>query len=559
MQQLNDRYTWVLMCSVLVLLLNATTSYADGVYLPDRAIRKLPEIPSQRAIISHKDGVETLIVESAIKAEGQSFGWIIPLPSEPIEFRKVTTELLNVFSNNLEPEIIHENIAGSVSIFLLATSFFVILIFIRLRLSVLLAACFIFLFLAMLIGPKLGQKGMSRAPAGITTAVQGVEIMQHRDIGSYEVTVIKAAGTEDINTWLEQNEFATIPLAGISIIDDYIKHNWVFVATKLKRSAGGLSVPHPLLLKFPVSKPVYPMRLTALPGSDIFLRLFIVGDQKAILADSGNLPARHLVMEVADQFFAMQNKTPAEYPVFQGFAFKKLISHPFTEEIMWPGSIVTAFAGKVTPAQMTNDYILSFSAFEKFRRKYYSTGGAIAFVLPYALAFWCLGLLIAALVVARRGRFYVFMRIILPFFCLCLIGAGAAYSSLPITKVTTTSYFWTGSQRAMDQIRRFEEALNNYRNDTGSYPSTAHGLDALIRDPGVKRWDGPYLKQLRQEISNDPWNNPYHYQSPGQHVKRNRGTQAPDEQDEETYDLYSFGEDNEPGGAGPSEDITSWQ
>jgi len=122
-----------LMAVVVVMLLIAANAYADGVYIPERAFRKLPEIPTQRAIISYKNGVETLIVESALRAEGQSFGWIIPLPTEPIELKKAPIELLNVFSSNTQPEIIHERIKPLIIAFLAVNLFFLTYILFEVR------------------------------------------------------------------------------------------------------------------------------------------------------------------------------------------------------------------------------------------------------------------------------------------------------------------------------------------------------------------------------------------------------------------------------------------
>ena len=42
---------------------------ADGVYIPQRAYPALPTIPVQRAIIIHRDGIETLIVESTFQSK----------------------------------------------------------------------------------------------------------------------------------------------------------------------------------------------------------------------------------------------------------------------------------------------------------------------------------------------------------------------------------------------------------------------------------------------------------------------------------------------------------
>lgn len=94
---------------------------------------------------------------------------------------------------------------------------------------------------------------------------------------------------------------------------------------------------------------------------------------------------------------------------------------------------------------------------------------------------------------------------------------------------------------AKAQIELIGQALDHYRLDTGYYPTTEQGLNALITNPGVDKWQGPYLKK---GLPLDPWGKPYIYQSPGQHGD---------------YDLYSYGRDGKPGGEGEDEDIVSWQ
>ena len=94
---------------------------------------------------------------------------------------------------------------------------------------------------------------------------------------------------------------------------------------------------------------------------------------------------------------------------------------------------------------------------------------------------------------------------------------------------------------AKTQIELLGQALDSYRLDTGHYPSTSEGLNALVSDPGVQGWDGPYLKKA---LPNDPWKKPYQYQSPGTHGD---------------YDLFSYGADGAPGGEGENRDVTSWE
>ncbi len=65
------------------------------------------------------------------------------------------------------------------------------------------------------------------------------------------------------------------------------------------------------------------------------------------------------------------------------------------------------------------------------------------------------------------------------------------------------------------QINSFMTALGAYKLDTGMFPTTEQGLQALrTRPSGLAQWDGPYLPQ---EIPLDPWARPYLYKYPGEH------------------------------------------
>jgi general secretion pathway protein G len=94
---------------------------------------------------------------------------------------------------------------------------------------------------------------------------------------------------------------------------------------------------------------------------------------------------------------------------------------------------------------------------------------------------------------------------------------------------------------ARAQIDAFEKALDTYRLDTGRYPTTDQGLEALfIRPDTEQKWQGPYLKK---SPPTDPWGNKYVYRAPGEHGE---------------YDLFSFGRDGKQDGSGDDADITNW-
>ena len=93
---------------------------------------------------------------------------------------------------------------------------------------------------------------------------------------------------------------------------------------------------------------------------------------------------------------------------------------------------------------------------------------------------------------------------------------------------------------ARAQIDALEKALDQYRLDTGRYPSAEEGLKVLVERPASEpKWAGPYL---RKDVPLDPWGKPYVYKTPGERWE---------------YELVSYGRDGQPGGSGDNADITS--
>jgi general secretion pathway protein G len=89
------------------------------------------------------------------------------------------------------------------------------------------------------------------------------------------------------------------------------------------------------------------------------------------------------------------------------------------------------------------------------------------------------------------------------------------------------------------------QALKLYRLDNHRYPTTEQGLNALVAKPQsgppANGWkQGGYLERLPK----DPWGTPYQYLAPGIHGE---------------VDIFSYGADGQPGGAGNDADIGSWE
>lgn len=81
-------------------------------------------------------------------------------------------------------------------------------------------------------------------------------------------------------------------------------------------------------------------------------------------------------------------------------------------------------------------------------------------------------------------------------------------------------------------------ALKMFETDTGVFPATQEGLDALrVKPESSVGWKGPYVSRALK----DPWGRAYQYQCPSAH--------------DGDYDLYSLGKD----GVESQDDIVNWE
>jgi general secretion pathway protein G len=103
--------------------------------------------------------------------------------------------------------------------------------------------------------------------------------------------------------------------------------------------------------------------------------------------------------------------------------------------------------------------------------------------------------------------------------------------------------------KAKADIKTIESALKLYKIDSGAYPTTEQGIEALIKKPTAtpvpRKWrEGGYLEG--NSVPKDPWGNPYLYTG--------YPTPGPDGRD---YEIISYGHDGQPGGTGKDADISS--
>ncbi len=86
------------------------------------------------------------------------------------------------------------------------------------------------------------------------------------------------------------------------------------------------------------------------------------------------------------------------------------------------------------------------------------------------------------------------------------------------------------------QMQNIAQAMKLYRLQTGHYPSSSEGINALVT-PGKNG------KRYLDSLPKDAWGNPFVYLSPGVHGD---------------FDILSYGADAKAGGSGFDADIGNW-
>ena len=124
-----------------------------------------------------------------------------------------------------------------------------------------------------------------------------------------------------------------------------------------------------------------------------------------------------------------------------------------------------------------------------------------------------------------------------------IIGMLVAMVGVSVAKHSGTAKIGT----AAAQISNYKTALSTYQLDSGVFPTTDQGLQALVSPPTSApvpmKWNGPYLDPA--VVRPDPWGRAFIYQHPPQNNP-----------DPEGFDLFSVGPDGIPGTA---DDVVSWR
>jgi hypothetical protein len=468
---------------LLSLLFVYQLSYADGVYIP-AARKKIPDIPVQRAIVKYQGGTEALIIESTLDGEGGDYGWIIPVPNQPTKFDKVSPGLLKTLSLQIQPKIHH--VEPYPKVFgIRIESIFTILIVIT---------CFCIMqwgakgsiipltLLVFYIGVVPNFISYRAGPGSLFKPNSLIKITTSEIVGDYEVFVLEVQDSSVLNTWLENNGFSNFPQEATKLIDDYISHDWLFVVAKLRTILDGIATPHPIMLEFETDKPVYPMKLTAIPGSTLYLELYVVGENEAIpvnynlqkeycnFFDYGKIP--NYRSSLSDDQIGF---IPREF-----FGPHMEIAHSDALKVMWDGCVVTKFSGKVASDEMMEDMFFHFKEANPSRSELYSSVGKFNKAYNVVIVAIIIGSILLTIYYCLRkslGTKVSIIKLFILLLILCTTGFGLSNAMVgEKTDVYTVEGYW---------YNNFRDNLADFFSDPSNDFSNGSELIDLFQRNGI--------------------------------------------------------------------------
>lgn len=192
---------------------------------------------SERAIISHSDGIEQIDLLLDLKSTTKDTGLVFPTPT-PATVEAGDRDDFDAIEREILPRPVYaDDWWGS-------------------------------------FGDRSGDGG------------SGVEVVDQVTLGPLEATTLKASNSSGLRSWLKKNEYKLSENA-TKYLDYYVKKKWSFVAVKLDSSSTLTGALDPLRITFESEKVVYPMRLSAAASTPQALRLYVFGQSRVDVVQDG--------------------------------------------------------------------------------------------------------------------------------------------------------------------------------------------------------------------------------------------------------------------------------
>ncbi|GAB1510177.1 DUF2330 domain-containing protein [Actinophytocola sp. KF-1] len=217
----------------------------------------------------------------------------------------------------------------------------------------------------------------------------GATVVDHVEVGPFEVAQLAGDDATAVTTWLADNGF-TMPADLSGPLSAYLAEGWLVVAVRLAPSSGSLAGGLPAMrVSFATDTPVYPMRLSAAAEASQPLRLYVLADHRADIS----------------------NPAPAGAGPELTFAgrVEPGPGHPVLSAAMSGPRYLTRYDGEFAPGLIERDIRITTAATDEPYRavvvvtEYVSSAWPLPGLPPAALALLAVGT-VAGAVAVRRGR-----------------------------------------------------------------------------------------------------------------------------------------------------------
>ncbi len=213
----------------------ALTLAAPGAAWADGAFFGGVEEPAQEAVILFHDSTEEMTLRVAYRGAEGDFGWVVPLPSEPV-IEEAGEGLFEYLDGNY----------GSAS-----------------------------------GGYDIRQAGGEMAMG------TGIEVVEERRVGIFDTTVLRASDPGELATWLGERGYPYGPEQA-ELFRYYTDKGWCFAAFRVApgamdgseagREAPGAAYLQPLRFTFSSPRPVFPLKMSSGNPTGSLVRLYVIGD-----------------------------------------------------------------------------------------------------------------------------------------------------------------------------------------------------------------------------------------------------------------------------------------
>lgn len=279
-------------------LISATAALAVGVSAPTSAVGLFcgpavadapPTIPYARAYITHRDDVQTMVVDAAIYAPEGRYAWIIAVPAKPDVARISDGDPLGALVESMPPAVGPDDSRRWRWATVAAVFGFGLCLSAPWRLkggsrSNLARLAVEGAVAAIVVSGAwvAGGFGMGREivrPA--TSPIRDVPQNLNRTLRPANVEIFEATSPGDLSAWFRKHGVAPTRDAR-PVLDAAIRQGSWFVALPPSRHDGRAQMSAPVEIVFPTAQPRLPLRLTgAGQRSDLVLDVFVFGDRPA--------------------------------------------------------------------------------------------------------------------------------------------------------------------------------------------------------------------------------------------------------------------------------------